>query len=442
MPALRPARVVTVLPQSPALQGWNFRTSLSLFCLTFAAMFGQLDRVLFGYVMPQIKEEMLVSDTVLGLLAGAAFTVMYLLLAIPMAWLADRTNRRWVIGLGLAFWSLMTTLSGFASNIIQLAALRALVGAGESTNLGPSKSIVADLFPRANRPIGLSIISAAPTLSGILLVPIAGWIASGWGWRQAFIWAGIGGLVIAALFLFLVREPKIGASEDKPIRADVIPLQTSIRILLQSRTYVLLALASSFMAGFTYTTSSWETSFLVRVHGFDIAEAAHLLGPIRGIMGLLGLGIGIYLARRLGSRESRRLLVAPVAAFGLAITEAIFLLTDSITVVYVSAFVAGVFYTIHVGIVYNVLTSIVLPRCRGVGVALFVVFGVIWGQSLGPFLVGGISDLLQPAFGDLSIRYGLLVSVAFATGGGIFFLLARRTVDAELARIEALIATD
>src|SRR5688572_24051974 len=169
---------------APAAEGgaapvrdWTPRTVFVLAVLTLISVFNYLDRSLLGLALPAIKAEMAVSDTALGLVSGLAFVVIYSLLGIPIAWAADRYNRRTIMAVGLAFWSAMTAATGWVSNIWQLAATRFLMGAGEATSTAPANSMIADLFPAARRPLALALYGTAATISYAALFPVAGWIA-------------------------------------------------------------------------------------------------------------------------------------------------------------------------------------------------------------------------------------------------------------------------
>src|ERR1700689_3059263 len=121
---------------------WPVASVYSLGFLTLISSFNYFDRSILGLALPLIKAEMQVSDTVLGLVSGLAFVLFYSLLGLPIAWLADRFNRRNIVAAGLAFWSLMTALTGLVANIWQLAATRFLMGAGEACGIAPSNSML------------------------------------------------------------------------------------------------------------------------------------------------------------------------------------------------------------------------------------------------------------------------------------------------------------
>ena len=161
---------------STSQKDWTGRAVFSLGFLTLISTFNYLDRSLLGLALPAIKSEMQVSDTVLGLVAGLAFVLFYSIMGIPIAWAADRWNRRNIIGIGFAFWSLMTMVTGWVSNIGQLTVARFLMGAGEACGIAPSNSMIADLFRSERRTLAFAIFSTAVSISSIGFFPILGWV--------------------------------------------------------------------------------------------------------------------------------------------------------------------------------------------------------------------------------------------------------------------------
>ena len=186
---------------------WTPRSIYALGLLTLIYAINYFDRSILSLVLPQIKAEMHLSDTALGLVSGFAFVLFYSLLGVPIARLADRTSRRNVLGAGLVFWSLMTSLTGFVVNVWQLAATRFLMGAGEACGVAPSNAMVAAMFSKAQRALALAILSAGSAIAFVVFFPISGWIVDHHGWRTTFIAAGVPGVVLALLLFATVLAP-------------------------------------------------------------------------------------------------------------------------------------------------------------------------------------------------------------------------------------------
>src|SRR5688500_4246605 len=229
---------------------WTVPTAYSLGFLTLISAFNYLDRSLLGLALPAIKAEMGVSDTALGLVGGLAFVLFYSLLGVPIAWLADRWNRRNIIAIGFAFWSLMTLLTGWVASIWQLAAARFLMGAGEACGLAPSNSMISDLFRKERRALALSIFGTGSSIAFVVFFPILDLVGQTYGWRQMFVFAGLPGIILAALFFLTVREPeRRGSVTPAEVRALRHPrtLLADLAFLFRSPAYLYLLAASTFM---------------------------------------------------------------------------------------------------------------------------------------------------------------------------------------------------
>jgi len=417
---------------------WTRASCWTLGLLTLISTFNYYDRSILGLVLPLIKAEMQVSDTVLGLVSGLAFVLFYSLLGVPIAWAADRWNRRNIIAAGLFFWSMMTVLTGIVTNIWQLAFTRFLMGAGEACGLAPSNSMIADVFRAERRPLALSIFGTAFAISSIVFLPIAGWISQAHGWRMAFITAGIPGMALAALFYFTVREPARGAHDGKAKSSIAnIPFATTLRFMRGSRTYLLVLAGVTFMGANIYAAGVWSSTFLVRVHGLGIGEIASVIGPVRGVLGFAGVLLGGMLTDRLGRMNTRwRLSVPAIACLAVAPAELAFLLGDS-TPIWVGGLILSSLLTfLHQGPVFAAALSVAKPRMRATITALLLLFSSLVGQVIGPLMIGWLNDRLAPTLGDLAIRYSMLVVVLCAFLSGLCLLAASRTLADDIRRVE------
>ena len=181
--------------------------------------FNFLDRQILGILAVPIKADLQLSDTQLGALGGIAFALLYSTLAIPLALLADRTSRTWVITVSLAIWSGFTALCGVASSFVQMFLFRIGVGVGEAGGVAPSYAVISDYFPPHQRARALSIYSLGIPLGSAGGVLLGGYIAQAVEWRTAFIVVGLLGILIAPTFRLVVREPA------RPVQAaDAVPV--------------------------------------------------------------------------------------------------------------------------------------------------------------------------------------------------------------------------
>ena len=422
--------------EPPARTGWSGGQIYALALLTLIAMFNYLDRNLLGSVLPLVKAEMHLSDTMLGLLTGLVFILFYSLAGIPIASLADRSNRRNIIAVGFGFWSLMTVATGLAANAFQLGLARFLMGAGEACSLAPSNSMISDLFGRHRRALAIAILSSSFALQSILFLPAVGWLSDHYGWRTVYVVAGVPGVLVAALFFFTVREPPreiTGGARD-----DRVPMWTAIRFLCGSRAFLLMVLAGGFMGGAIYAAGAWITTFLVRVHHMSLTAIGVQFGPPRGIVGGVGIILAGVIADRLGRRDGRWRAWAP-AAFCLALLPAQALLSLSEGAAgWISGLMAVSFLlTAYQGPAYAAVINVSPPRMRAVAISILALTTGIIGL-LGPFLVGLMNDTLHPVYSEASIRYSLLVIGACGAAGGLCFLGAAHYLEADTARASAV----
>nr|WP_306015694.1 MFS transporter [Oceanicaulis sp. MMSF_3324] len=206
-------------PTSTRYSAWV----LAMLFIVYA--FNFLDRQIISILAIPIQQELGLSDRQLGLLGGIAFALLYSTLGVPIAWLADRTKRTWIITISLTIWSGFTAICGLATNFTQLFLARVGVGVGEAGGVAPSYSLIADYFPPQSRAralaiysLGIPIGSAFGVVAGALIA--GGAVGENLDWRAAFIIVGVLGLVIAPIFKFTVREPKRGGL-DAPQRPAV-----------------------------------------------------------------------------------------------------------------------------------------------------------------------------------------------------------------------------
>ncbi len=419
-------------------EDWRPRTVYALGFLTLIAAFNYLDRSLLGLALPDIKAEMHVSDTVLGLVSGLAFVLFYSVLGVPIAWAADRYNRRNIITIGFAFWSMMTMLSGFVANIWQLAVARFLMGAGEAAGLSPSASIISDLFRSERRALAMAIFGTSSAISGLVFFPLMGWVGDTQGWRAMFIAAGIPGMLLALLFLLTVREPVRGGKEAVATAFMTSSIMETARFLMKSRVYLLLIAGSTFMGANLYAAAAWAPTFLSRVHGMNLTEIASVIGIVRGGVAVLGIIVGGLLIDRLGRNSPKmRARIPAIACFIAGPAEAVFLLSDPVSLWMPAFVISSLFVLVYQGPVFALGVSVVRVQMRAIATSILVFSTGLIGQIFGPLVVGVLNDALTPALGDMAVRYSLLFAAATPVLAGVMFWLAGEQLGRDEARAEA-----
>lgn len=402
--------------------------------LTVVYTFNFVDRQILAILLPAIKADFGLSDTVLGFLAGSAFALFYATLGVPIALLADRWNRRNLIAVALAIWSGMTALAGVAANVTQLALARIGVGIGEAGCSPPAHSMIADLYGPKERATAMGIFTLGIS-AGIMLAYLSGgWVAEHVGWRAAFFLVGVPGLVLALLVRFTIDEPRRGLSDGRTDHADRPGIRHVAAFLLQRRSFIHLSLGSALASFNGYAVISWFPTFLQRSYGMDLAAIGLWLGLILGIAGGIGFAGGGWFADRLGRRGARRSLLGIAWAMlaGCLFQVLVYLAPDPGLAL--SLFVLPVMLSqVYLPATFAQVQGLVPLRMRAAAAALLLFIINIIGLGLGPLLAGKLSDALTPALGPESLRYSLLiVGIVIVPWSAWHFVLAGRRIEGDL----------
>src|SRR5262245_40885128 len=205
------ATTLEAVPAGPGLRAW---WALAVLCFVYVLNF--LDRQLLSILAKPIQDDLGVTDGQLGLITGLYFALFYCVLAIPVGWLADRSNRVRILSLACLLWSAATVACGFSSSYPQLAAARMSVGVGEAGGVPPSYAIICDYFPPGMRGTALGLFNFGPPIGQALGIAFGASIAAAYNWRSAFVSLGAVGIIAAALVWTFVREPLRGGLDVQP----------------------------------------------------------------------------------------------------------------------------------------------------------------------------------------------------------------------------------
>lgn len=391
----------------------------------------------------QIKGDLDLSDTQLGLLSGFAFALFYVSCGIPIARWADRGVRRSIIALALAVWSGMTAVSGLAQNFAHLLLARVGVGAGEAGGSPPAHSMISDIFAEKERATALSIYSIGIYIGILAGFALGGYIADTFEWRTAFMVVGLPGIVVAVILRLSVQEPIRGWSERRAVEVSAPPPFLEVLGFLWSRrTFRNLALAGSLQATVIYAVGNWLPSFFLRNHDIALAELGVWMALTSGIGGGAGSFFGGWLADRLGQRDRRwyvwgsALLVASITPVLLAM-----LTTADLTL---ALLLTGLFHFLsasYLGPALAVSHGLVGLRMRALTSAVFFFFINLIGLGLGPLIVGFMSDRLPAtSLGSPLATAMLLVGCAASLWGALHYLIASRHIRGDLAASPAAAA--
>jgi predicted MFS family arabinose efflux permease len=352
------------------------------------------DRTVLAALVEPLRREWRLGDAQIGWL-GTAFTLLYAVAGLPLGRLADGWSRRWLLFLGVLTWSAMTALSAFATGFRSLFAARLAVGVGEAACAPAATSLIGDLVPRDQRARALSIFMLGLPVGIGLSYALTGAVAQAWGWRAAFLAAGLPGLGVALLCLTL-PEPARGAAEEGSVGARRRDGSAVARL---SRTSTFLwIVASGALHNFgMYALSLFLPAFLTRRHGVSVALAGLASGLLFGLVGGAGMMAGGWAADRLATRREDGRLLVPAVALGLAAPLAVAALARPAgTGLRVVALLAPCVFLLYVyyAPVYAAIQDLVEPSLRGTAMAVYFFAMYVLGASLGPVATGALSDAL------------------------------------------------
>jgi MFS family permease len=419
--------------------------------LFFVYVFNFIDRQIVTILAEPIKQDLQIADWQLGLMTGTAFAIFYCTLGIPIARLAERHNRPWIIGLSLTAWSGFTALCGLAQNFWQLVLARIGVGVGEAGCTPPAHSLIADYTPKGQRASALAFYSMGSPIGALIGVVAGGLIADAFGWRTAFLLVGLPGLALAVIVIMTLVEPRLRAAAAVARDAAQAPQSSFgdvLKVLRRKPTFWYMAIAVSIVAFIGYGHAPFGASFFLRVHGEEIEHLASQfgLGPI-GFVGLsLGLilgvaaGAGVFLggiiADRFGARDLRAYMSIPGVAVLVSVPLYTFALLqpDFLPILPILA-VNAILVSLWQGPVYATVQNIAPVHMRATAASIFLFIANLIGLGLGPLAVGFASDILAGPFGLGSgegVRWALIGSQFLAIPAFVCFWLARRTIREDM----------
>ncbi len=421
-----------------------------LFILVLVYTFNFIDRQIVGILAVPIKEELSLSDTQLSLMGGLAFALFYTFLGIPIAWLADRKSRVWIMTAALSIWSAMTAACGFAQNFLQLFLARLGVGVGEAGGVAPAYSLISDYFPPHQRARALSIYSFGIPIGSALGIILGGVLTNILGWRAAFIIVGLMGLAIAPLFRLTMREPKRGQFDSASAQVEPAPFMDVLRTLISKKSFwgMSIGAASSSMMG--YGLIFWLPSFFVRSFGealpgffgwmpgflippdaTPVLYASYFYGTILFVGGLAGIWLGGVMADRYGAAQKSAYALVPAIAF--AATLPFFLvgvLAPNLAIVFIAFLGIQALSLVWLGPVISAFQHLVQPNMRATASAVFLFINNLIGIGIGNLIIGALSDALTARFAEEALRYAILSGVVFyLIAAGMFFITAPRLND-------------
>ncbi|MDP3675154.1 MAG: MFS transporter [Novosphingobium sp.] len=412
----------------PVRLTWRNYVTLALLLAVAALSF--IDRQIFTLFQDDIKAELELSDSQLGLLTGLSFALFYAVAAFPVARYADRGDRRKVIAVSVIVWSMATALCGVAHSFWTMILARVFLASGEAGAGPAANSLLVEVFPPHRRVLVISTVLAASAvgLSGGLA--LGGWLSQWYGWREVFLIVGLPGIVLGLLVLLFVQEPRRDdtAAVTAARGAEAIPVREVLRTMLgnPSLRWVMLLLSMVPITGFALIL--WGPSFFQRVHGMSKEATGLWLG---GAM-LAGLVVGNILAGLLGDKygTANPRFNGWFAGIGLLIAfpfALLFAWTESANLALLAFVVVKFMMTLHLGPIIALSFAQVPVRMRATMSATINMFIGLAGTGVGGTLAGVLSQAYTPTWGELSLRPALATISVCLLVGGLAAIMAGRT---------------
>lgn len=391
--------------------------------LLLAYIFNFLDRTILNILAGSIIADLRLTDTQFGAITGLAFAILYSVMGVPLAMLADRTSRSRVIAGSLAVWSGFTALCGTAASFGQLFFYRLGVGVGEAGGVAPSYALIADYFPPQRRARALAIFSLGIPLGLAAGTLIGAYLASWISWRAAFLVMGVAGLILAPILLLVVRD----LPRDPAARASAPPLLSTFPVIARKPTFWLMSAAASCSSLAGYGLAAWVPTVLERSFGFGLLERGHFLASIFLIGGTAGVFAGGWLADRLGQGDRRWYARLPAIAWLItAPTFALGLMSPDPWLAWPLLLIPNALNILWLGPVATAIQHLVAQPLRSTASASFLLINNFIGLGVGPMLIGALSDLFKERFGTEALRYAAVSVVGFYLIAAILMLLAAR----------------
>ncbi len=366
------------------------------------------DRYVMSVLIEPIRTDLHLTDSAIGFLTGVSLAFFYVTAGLPMAALADRTNRVRLIAASLAAWSLFTALCGITRTYWQLLLARVLVGVGEAGGTPPSGSLISDFFGWRRRAFALSLYSLGAAV-GSMIGAGAGYVAETWGWRTTFFLLGVPGLVLAVILVLTIREPVRGRLDGKaapvPARAQLPELFAFIR----SSAPIRHCLAASFLyCLWAWGLLWWTPSFLVRSMHMSLTDAGRTLALIHGIGGTAVLLTTSAVMKVLQNRSPQAVpnFIALACICGTPAAILAFTTTSPATATIALWVFVPITYAVF-GPPYSLMQNLFPPHMRAQGLAMLMIASNVGNLIVAPQLIGFASDALAARYGTESLRMAL-----------------------------------
>jgi MFS transporter, Spinster family, sphingosine-1-phosphate transporter len=367
------------------------------------------DRQVVNILAQDIKRDFSLSDAQLGLLTGTAFGFFYSLLGIPLGRLADRVDRIKLIAVTLLLWSGFTALCAGAGSFVQLFLMRMGVGVGEAGAQPASTALIADYFPEGRRTLAMSILLVGVPTGSFLGLLVGGYVGSRWGWKTAFVVAGIPGIVLAMIMAVTLRDPRriLGPAGSRR----VVTVVDSFKLLVCRRRFVWLTVGMICSSFFVYSSGAWLPAYFIRVYGMTTRQIGGYSAVAVGGGGGLGTLIGGLICDRLRRRVREIELKLLIIALGTSVCALlVIVLCSNRSLALASMIVLNFCAYTWPGPLVALIQQEATPDSRGLAVAISISISTILDLGLGLPIVGRLSDWLTPSYAAHAVGYAFALS--------------------------------
>ncbi|WP_332658767.1 spinster family MFS transporter [Brevundimonas sp.] len=428
--------IAPAVPHSAGTGGVGSRAWVALGALWFIYVLNFLDRQLLSILAKPIQDTLHITDSQLGLLGGLYFAFFYCFIAIPVGWLADRTNRVAVLAIACGIWSAATMACGLSRNFGQLAVSRMTVGFGEAGGVPPSYAIITDYFPPGRRGMALGIYNLGPPIGAALGIAFGASIAAAFSWRLAFVVIGAVGLVAAAAVMFVVKEPKRGGLDPaNAVGAEKASFWGTVRMFFSRPSLVLASAGSGVTQIITYGLGNFATLFLMREKGMTLQDVALWYALVVGIGMSGGIFVSGWLIDRFTRRSKQAYAVLPALSLALAIPFYLAFVWAP-TWPLALAFLIGPTFLNYFYLSSSValVQAEVRPDQRVMSGALLLLVMNFVGMGVGPTIVGYASDFFRAAHPDNSLQIALYALTPFYLAAIALFLWLAKVLGRDTSR--------
>lgn len=428
--------IAPATPPPARTGGVGSKAWIALGALWFIYVLNFLDRQLLSILAKPIQDTLHITDSQLGLLGGLYFAFFYCFIAIPVGWLADRTNRVAVLAIACGIWSAATMACGLSRNFGQLAVSRMTVGFGEAGGVPPSYAIITDYFPPGRRGMALGIYNLGPPIGAALGIAFGASVAAAFSWRAAFVVIGIVGLIAAAAVMFVIKEPKRGGLDPaNAVGAEKASFWGTVRMFFSRPALVLASAGSGVTQIITYGLGNFATLFLMREKGMTLQDVALWYALVVGVGMSGGIFVSGWLIDRFTRRSKRAYALLPAMSLAVAIPFYLAFVWAP-TWPLALAFLIGPTFLNYFYLSSSValVQAEVRPDQRVMSGALLLLVMNFVGMGLGPTIVGFASDFFRAAHPDNSLQIALYTLTPFYVAAIALFLWLAKVLGRDTSR--------